>query len=105
MSKAVKIEMYKKKVKRVVVYGIETWAVTEMGVQKLTTWERKILRIHGPVVEQGIWGKRTIQELSEQCKDLDIVAGVMGLLYLYLYLYALILITLYQQPITYACHI
>ena len=37
MTKAVKIEMYKKKMKRVVVCGSETWAVTEMNVQKLST--------------------------------------------------------------------
>jgi hypothetical protein len=34
MSKAVKFEMYKKKAERVVMYGRETWAVTEMDLQK-----------------------------------------------------------------------
>jgi len=31
-------------------------------------------RIHGTVVEQGIWRKRSNQELRELYKDLDIVA-------------------------------
>jgi hypothetical protein len=76
MSKVVKIEMYKKKVKRVVVYGSETWAVTEMDVQNLSTWERKILRVHGPVLGYGVWGIRTIEDLRELCKNLDVVADV-----------------------------
>jgi len=45
------------------VFWSETLAVTVMDVQKLSTWERTILRIYGPVVEQGIWGIRTVQEL------------------------------------------
>jgi hypothetical protein len=48
-------------VKPVLVYGCETWAVKQPG-----TWERKTLRvIYGPVVEQGIWGIRSNQELRE----------------------------------------
>jgi hypothetical protein len=42
--------------------GSETWAVGEMDVKRLGTGERKILgRIHGPVIEQGIWRMRTDQ--------------------------------------------
>jgi hypothetical protein len=38
------------------VYGCETRAVTGVNLTRLGTWERKTLRrIHGPVVEQGIW--------------------------------------------------
>jgi hypothetical protein len=41
----------------------------------LGTGERKILsRIHGPVVEQGIWRIRTDRELRELYRDVDIVA-------------------------------
>jgi hypothetical protein len=43
-------------VKSVVVYGNETWAMTEMDTKRLSTWEKKILRrIYGPVLEQGLW--------------------------------------------------
>ena len=33
-------------------------------------------RIHGPVVEQGIWRVRTDQELRELCKCLDTGADI-----------------------------
>jgi hypothetical protein len=47
----------------VVVCGSETWAVTEMVMKRLGTWERKILRrIHGPEVKQGRWRIRINQE-------------------------------------------
>jgi hypothetical protein len=53
-------------VKPVVVFGRERWAVTEMDMIGLGTWERKMLRrIYGPVVEQGIWRIRTNQEWRE----------------------------------------
>ena len=57
--------------------GSETWAVAEMDKNSMGTWEREILRrIHGPVVEQGIWGIRTDQELRELYTDIDIAAGI-----------------------------
>jgi len=59
-------------VKPFVVFGSETWAMAEMDMK--STWDRKMLRIQGPVVEQGIWRIRTNQELRELYKDLDTVA-------------------------------
>jgi len=56
-------------VKPVIVYGSETRAMTEMDMKRLSTWERNILRIHGPTVEQGIWRIRTDQELRKLYKD------------------------------------
>jgi hypothetical protein len=51
--------------------------MAEMGMTRLGAWARTILRrIHGPVVEQGIWGKRSSQELLELYKHLDIVADI-----------------------------
>jgi len=55
MNKAVKIKIHNTMVKPAVVFGSETRAMTEMDMKRLGTWERKISRIHGPVVEQGIW--------------------------------------------------
>jgi hypothetical protein len=55
MSKVITIKMYKTKLKPVVVYGSETWVMTQMDMKRLGTGERITLRIHGPVVEQGIW--------------------------------------------------
>jgi hypothetical protein len=41
VSKAVKINVYKIMVKAVIVYESATWAVSEMDINKLGTWERK----------------------------------------------------------------
>jgi hypothetical protein len=51
--------------------------MAEMDMNRLGTWDRKILRrLHGPAVEQGIWGIRTDQELRELYTDIDIAAGI-----------------------------
>jgi len=64
-------------VKLVVIYGSETWAMTEMVMKRLGTWERQILgRISGPVVEQRMWRIRIDQDLRELYKDLDIAADI-----------------------------
>ena len=48
-----------------------------MNLKRLGLWERKILRrVHGPVVEQGMWKIRNNQELRELHKNLDIVADM-----------------------------
>jgi len=61
MNKTVKIKIYKTMVKPVAGYRSETWAMTEMDMKRLVTWERKILiRTHVLVVEKGIWRIRTI---------------------------------------------
>ena len=63
--------------KPVVVLGSETGVMNEMHINRLSTWDRKIVsRTRGPVAEQGIWRIRTNQELRELYKDLDIVAGI-----------------------------
>jgi hypothetical protein len=49
---AVKIKLRKTMVKPVVVGGSETWALIELDMKRLSTWERRILRkLYGPVVE------------------------------------------------------
>jgi hypothetical protein len=51
--------------------------VCEIDMNRLNTWEMKILRrIYGPVGEQGIWGIRTNQELRDTYKDLDIAGDI-----------------------------
>jgi hypothetical protein len=53
-------------VKPTVGFGSETWAVGGMDLNRLGTRKRGILRrIYGPVVEKGIWRKRTDQGLRE----------------------------------------
>jgi hypothetical protein len=64
-------------VKIVAVFGTETWGVNEMEKERLGTWDRKILRrIHGPMVEQGIWRIKTDHELMEIYKYPDIVTDI-----------------------------
>jgi hypothetical protein len=63
-------------VKPVAVFGSETRAMAEMDMKRLGIRERKICRIYGPVVEQGIWSIRTNQELRELYKDLDTEAEI-----------------------------
>jgi hypothetical protein len=59
------------------VYGGETWTIAEMDMKILSTWQRKILRrIHGPVVQQGLWRIRTNQQLRKLHKYLDIGAYI-----------------------------
>jgi sigma54-dependent transcription regulator len=59
-----------------VVYGSETWPMSDMDIKRLNTRKRKILgRLHGPVVEQVIWRIRT--NWGENLyKDLDVVADI-----------------------------
>jgi len=62
-------------VKPIVVYGSETWPMSDMDMKILNIWKRKILRIYGPVVEKVIWRIRTNWGKGLY-KDLDIVADI-----------------------------
>jgi len=54
------------------VYESETGAMNGLDMNRLCTWERKILRtIYGLVVEQGIWRIRSNQELRVLYEDLE----------------------------------
>ena len=63
-------------VKPAVLIGSDTWAMTVREMIRLGTWERKILRLYGPVVEQRLWRIRTYKELKELYNDLDIIADI-----------------------------
>ena len=77
MCKAVTIKIYKLMVKPVVGCGREILAAAEMDMTRLGAWEGTILRrIHGTVLQQGIWRKISNQELRELYKDLNIVADI-----------------------------
>ena len=76
VSNVVKIKIDKTKVKPVVECGSETWAIAEMDMKRLVAGKRNILRIHGPVVQKGIWRIRTNHELRKLYKDLRIVAYI-----------------------------
>jgi len=61
------LSLYWSVIRPIVVYGCETWVLTESIIQRLSVFEWKILRkIFGPTIEDnGIWGIKTIKELDE----------------------------------------
>ena len=63
------MKLYWSVIRPIVVYGCETWALRESIIQKLSVFERKILRkIFGPTKEaNGIWRIKT-NELDELIK-------------------------------------
>ena len=77
ISKKVKIRIYKTIIKPAVVYGSESWTISERVASMLATWERKILRkIYGPTKDKGTWRIRTNQEIYDLYKDNDIVIDI-----------------------------
>jgi hypothetical protein len=52
-------------IERFVMYGSETWPMTELDKRRLNTWERKILKTQGPDLLQGLRRIRHNQELAE----------------------------------------
>jgi hypothetical protein len=73
MNETVTSKIYK----RVAVNRSETGAMNGLDMNRLGTWERKILRtIYGVVEEQGVWRLRINQELRVLYEDLDIEADV-----------------------------
>jgi hypothetical protein len=68
-------------VKAILVFGSKTWALTELDLKRLGTGERKILRrIHGLMIDQGIWRKSINQELRELYKYVDTVVDLKNIL-------------------------
>ena len=77
ISKKLKIRIYKTIIKPIVVYGSESWTLTERNCHMLAAWERKILRrIFGPKLNNGMWCIRTNEELNELYKDVNIVVDI-----------------------------
>jgi hypothetical protein len=76
-SKAVKIKICLYKTIPVAVHGSETQPMTEMYMERLSTWDRKILtRFYAPVVEYRIWRIRPNKEVRVLYKDIDVVADI-----------------------------
>jgi len=70
VSRKFKLKLYWSVFRPIVVYGCETWVLKESIIQKLSVFERKILRkIFGPTEEaNGIWRIKTNKELDELIK-------------------------------------
>jgi hypothetical protein len=51
--------------------------MAENNTKSLNTWDKKILRrIPEPVIQRGMWGIKTNQELQEMYTDMDIVIKI-----------------------------
>jgi len=75
VSRKSKLKLYWSVVRPIVVYGCETWVLEESIIQKLSVFERKILRkMFGPTKEaNGIWRIKTNKELDELIKCRNII--------------------------------
>ena len=75
VSRKSKLKLYWSVIRPTVVYGCETWVLKESIIQKLSVFERKILRkIFGPTKEaNGIWRTKTNKELDELIKHGNII--------------------------------
>jgi hypothetical protein len=74
-----KLNLYWSVIRPIVVYGCETWVLRESIIQRLSVFERKMLReISGPTKEDnGIWRIKTNKELNELIKHWNIINGLM----------------------------
>jgi hypothetical protein len=60
---AAEVEVYKAVLKRIFIYGCQTWSVAEKQKIVLNPLEMKILRkLYGPVIEKTFWRIRSNQE-------------------------------------------
>jgi hypothetical protein len=75
VSRISKLKLYWSVIRPIVVYGCETWVLKESIIQRLSVFERKILRnIFGPTKEDnGLWRIKMNKELDELIKHLDII--------------------------------
>jgi len=75
VSRKSKLKLYWSVIRPIVVYGCETWILKESIIQKLSVFERKILRkIFGPTKEtNGIWRMKTDKKLDELIKHQNII--------------------------------
>jgi hypothetical protein len=71
------IMLYKTLIRSVLMYGCETWVLSQKSENALRGFERKILRrIFGPVNENGQWGIRCNHEVYELHKEPDLVTCI-----------------------------
>jgi hypothetical protein len=75
VSRKSKLKLHWTVIRPIIVYGCETWVLKESIIQRLSDFERKILRkIVGPTKEDKvIWRIKTNKELDELIKHRNIV--------------------------------
>jgi hypothetical protein len=74
ISQSFKIHLYKTVTRPIVIYGAEARTLTNK-IEKMLTWERKILRkTYGPTYESGQWRIKINSELESKYKSQDIIS-------------------------------
>jgi hypothetical protein len=75
VSRKSKLKLYSSVIGSIFVYGCEIWVPKESVVQRLSVFERRILRkIFGPTKENnGIWRIKTNMELDELIKHRNVI--------------------------------
>ena len=75
VSRKSKLKLYWSIIRPIVTYGCETWALKENIIQKLSVFERRILRkIFGPTkMNDGIWRIKTNMELDNLIQHRNII--------------------------------
>jgi hypothetical protein len=69
--------MYKTLVRPMLMYGCETWTLTQSDILQLSTCERKMLRkTYGPVQVKGEWQMRYNTELYQLYKLPDVTGAI-----------------------------
>jgi hypothetical protein len=70
------MQIYKTVIRPVTTYGSETWTLTKSEKNSLRIFERKILKIYGPVQQRDTWRIRYNEQLSGFIKGEDIVTFI-----------------------------
>jgi len=75
MSRNVKLQLCNTLIHPTVTYASKTWVLKENTINKLMTFERKIMRkIYGPTrTEDGYWRVKTNHEINDILKGQNII--------------------------------
>ena len=77
ISRKTKMRIYKSVIRPVVTYASELWSMNGAEQERLRVWERKVLRkIFRGKMEDGVWKRRTNQELMEMYENPNIVSVI-----------------------------
>ena len=78
VSRNVKLQLYNTLICPTVTYASETWVLKENMINKLMTFERKLMRkIYGPTrKEDGYWRIKTNQEINDVLKRQNIIGFI-----------------------------
>jgi endonuclease/exonuclease/phosphatase family metal-dependent hydrolase len=77
LPKSSKLILYKTLILPVLMYGSETWTMTQADENQLGVFERKILRqILGPINDGGVWRRKMNTELYNEFNDTDVVKKI-----------------------------